>query len=92
MADIDQDVHALKEWLRAAWGQLGEPSLTSFARQELRIEIKRCSEDLRHRLRLVASPADHSRRACQACPCSKAETPEPRLELEEVFASTCQVV
>jgi hypothetical protein len=55
MADIDQDVHALKEWLRAAWGQLGEPSLTSFARQELRTEIKRCSEDLRHRLRLVAS-------------------------------------
>jgi hypothetical protein len=55
MADIDQDVHALKEWLRAAWGQLGEPSLTSFARQELRTEMKRCSEDLRYRLHLVAS-------------------------------------
>jgi hypothetical protein len=48
MADIDQDVHALKEWLRAAWRQLGEPSLTSFARQELRTEMKRCSEDLRY--------------------------------------------
>ena len=55
MADIDQDVHALKEWLRAAWRQLGEPSLTSFARQELRTEMKRCSEDLRYRLHLVAS-------------------------------------
>jgi hypothetical protein len=55
MADIDQDLHALKEWLRAAWRQLGEPSLTSFARQELRTEMKRCSEDLRYRLHLVAS-------------------------------------
>jgi hypothetical protein len=55
MADIDQDVHALKEWLRAAWRQLGEPTLTSFARQELRTEMKRCSEDLRYRLHLVAS-------------------------------------
>jgi hypothetical protein len=55
MADIDQDVHALKEWLRAAWRQLGEPSLTSFARQELRTEMKRCSEDLRYRLHVVAS-------------------------------------
>jgi hypothetical protein len=55
MADIDQDVQALKKWLRAARGQLGEPFLTSFARQDLRTEIKRRSEDLRHRLRLVAS-------------------------------------
>ena len=42
MADIDQDVHALKEWLRAAWRQLEESSLSSFARQELRTEMKRC--------------------------------------------------
>jgi hypothetical protein len=33
---LEQDVLALKEWLRSAWRQLGEPSMTRFDRRELR--------------------------------------------------------
>lgn len=33
---LDEDVHALKEWLRGTWRQLADPSLTSFDRREIR--------------------------------------------------------
>jgi hypothetical protein len=33
---LDQDVQALKEWLRSAWRQLAQPSMTRFDRRELR--------------------------------------------------------
>jgi hypothetical protein len=33
---LDQDVHALKEWLRRAWRYLADPSMTRFGRRELR--------------------------------------------------------
>ena len=51
----DPDVRALQEWLRTAWRQLGETTLTTFARRELRNQMKQCSADLKaHLARLEA--------------------------------------
>jgi hypothetical protein len=43
----DRDIRALQEWLRGAWRQLGDASLTTFARRELRNQMKLCSDDLK---------------------------------------------
>ena len=51
---LDSDIRALQEWLRAAWQQLGDPSLTTFGRRELRNQMKQCSADLRARLQMAA--------------------------------------
>ena len=51
---LDSDIRALQQWLRAAWQQLGDPSLTAFARRELRNQMKQCSTDLRALLQQVA--------------------------------------
>lgn len=51
---FDKDVRALQQWLRDAWQQLGDPSLTTFTRRELRNQMKQCSADLRSHLQLVA--------------------------------------
>lgn len=51
---LDSDIRALQQWLRAAWQQLGDPSLTAFSRRELRNQMKQCSADLRERLQMVA--------------------------------------
>ena len=48
---LDSDIRALQQWLRTAWQQLGDPSLTAFARRELRNQMKQCSADLRAQLR-----------------------------------------
>jgi len=56
-AIFDQDIHALQEWLRAAWRQLGDPSLTAFTRRELRNQMKQCSADLRSQLEKAAEGA-----------------------------------
>ena len=44
---LDEDVHALKLWLSAAWRQLGDPSLTRFDRRELRNQMKESDAELR---------------------------------------------
>ncbi len=44
---LDQDVYALKQWLDAAWRRLADPSLTRFARQELRNQMKQNDAELR---------------------------------------------
>jgi hypothetical protein len=44
---VDQEIHALQQRLRAAWQQLGDPTLTAFTRRELRNQMKQCSADLR---------------------------------------------
>ena len=49
----DRDIRALQEWLRGAWRQLGDPSLTTFARRELRNQMKQCTADLRSYLQLA---------------------------------------
>jgi hypothetical protein len=51
---LDQDIRALQEWLRAAWQQLADPSLTTFGRRELRNQMKQCSADLRAHLERAA--------------------------------------
>ena len=51
---LDSDIRALQQWLRAAWQQLGDPSLTAFSRRELRNQMKQCSADLRERLQMLA--------------------------------------
>jgi len=50
---FDTDVRALQEWLRAAWLQLGDPSLTAFTRRELRNQMKQCTTDLRSYLQMT---------------------------------------
>ena len=51
---LDADIRALQQWLRDAWQQLGDPSLTTFSRRELRNQMKQCSADLRARLQMAA--------------------------------------
>jgi hypothetical protein len=51
---LDSDIRALQQWLRAAWAQLGDPSLTTFSRRELRNQMKQYSADLRARLQMAA--------------------------------------
>jgi hypothetical protein len=51
---LDSDIRALQQWLRAAWQLLGDPSLTAFARRELRNQMKQCSADLRAQLQRMA--------------------------------------
>jgi hypothetical protein len=51
---FDQDIRALQQWLRTAWQQLGDPSLTAFTRRELRNQMKQWSADLRSHLQMAA--------------------------------------
>lgn len=51
---LDSDIRALQQWLRTAWKQLGDPSLTAFTRRELRNQMKQCSADLRAQLERMA--------------------------------------
>jgi hypothetical protein len=51
---LDQDIRALQEWLRAAWQQLADPSLTAFGRRELRNQMKQYNADLRAHLKRAA--------------------------------------
>ena len=56
MADtLDQDVHALKEWLRSAWRLLAEPTLTRFERQELRNYMREAEAALTAGLRRLSA-------------------------------------
>ena len=51
---LDSDIRAMQQWLRDAWQQLGDRSLTTFSRRELRNQMKQCSADLRTRLQMAA--------------------------------------
>ena len=53
-AIFDTDIRALQEWLRSAWQQLGDPSLTTFTRRELRNQMKQYSADLKAQLEKAA--------------------------------------
>jgi hypothetical protein len=50
---LDSDIRAMQQWLRAAWEQLADPSLTTFSRRELRNQMKQCNADLRARLQMA---------------------------------------
>ena len=45
--DLEQDVQALKEWLRSAWRQLAQPAMTRFDRRELRNYMREAEAALR---------------------------------------------
>ena len=51
---LDSDIRAMQQWLRAAWQQLSDHSLTTFSRRELRNQMKQCSADLRAQLERMA--------------------------------------
>jgi hypothetical protein len=63
---FDQEIRTLQQRLRAAWQQLGDPTLTAFTRRELRNQMKQCSADLRSYLQKAAErrprPVNHSAR------------------------------
>lgn len=44
---LNQDVQALKEWLRTAWLYLADPASTAFERKELRNYMKEADRALR---------------------------------------------
>jgi len=50
---LDPDIRAMQQWLRDAWEQLSDHSLTTFSRRELRNQMKQCSADLRARLQMA---------------------------------------
>jgi hypothetical protein len=51
---VDQDLDALKRWVGKAWRQLGDPSLTSFDRREMRNYMKEAEIALRAGLERIA--------------------------------------
>ncbi|MGF6433371.1 MULTISPECIES: hypothetical protein [Bradyrhizobium] len=64
---LDQNIRELQEWLRRAWQQLADPSLTAFSRRELRNQMKQCNADLRVQLqaaskRMLVQPASSGSR------------------------------
>ena len=51
---FDSDIRALQQLLRAAWEQLGDPSLTTDTRRELRNQMKQYSAELKVQLEKAA--------------------------------------
>ena len=51
---LDQNIRELQEWLRNAWQQLADPTLTAFSRRELRNQMKQCNADLRVQLQAAS--------------------------------------
>ena len=72
---LDADIRALQQWLRDAWQQLGDASLTTFSRRELRNQMKQCSANLRLCLQRAAE-----QRSEPASP-SQQLSPKPRLRV-----------
>jgi hypothetical protein len=52
---LDQDIQALKDWLRSAWRSLASPSITPFERREIRNYMKEADAALRAGLQKVAA-------------------------------------
>ena len=69
----ERDIRALQEWLRTAWRQLSDSSLTAFTRRELRNQMKQCSADLKAQLERAE--------ARQAAPARDSNQPFARPEL-----------
>jgi hypothetical protein len=51
---LDQTIQALKQSQRMAWEQLADPAITTFARRELRNEIKQTGAELRSCLQMMS--------------------------------------
>jgi hypothetical protein len=52
---LDQDVHALQEWLKKAWHNLAQPAHAGFERQEMRQQMKLVEAKLRIGVQKVAA-------------------------------------
>lgn len=52
---LDQDVQALREWLRQAWRYLAQPAHTRFDKQEMRQQMKIVEAKLRVGLQKVVA-------------------------------------
>ena len=67
MADaLDQDVQALKEWLKTASRYLADPAFTTFERRELRNYMKEADAALRTGLQKQAA-IERARNEREAC-------------------------
>ena len=77
---LDSDIRALQQWLRAAWQQLGDPSLTAFARRELRNQMKQSNTDLRALLQQMAQQQPQPVQR-QASTLTKPDLPKPDLRI-----------
>jgi len=51
---LDHTIRALKQTQRAAWQQLADPAVTTFARRELRNEIRQSGAELRSYLQMAS--------------------------------------
>lgn len=51
---LDHTIRTLKQSQRSAWQQLADPALTTFARRELRNEIKQSGAELRSYLQMAS--------------------------------------
>ena len=82
---LDHDIQALKEWLRSAWRQLAQPSMTRFDRQELRNYMRQAEAALQ-----VASERATARdnRRRQLFNASKGSTLPPDLRLLRTLADS----
>ena len=74
---FDPNVRAMQQWLRSAWQQLGDPTLTAFTRRELRNQMKQCSADLRAYLQKLE--AQEARPATATAPAHSFAKPELRI-------------
>jgi hypothetical protein len=75
---LDQDVQALKEWLRSAWRQLAQPSMTRFDRRELRNYMREAEAALQIASERVAV-RDNRRRELFNAPNGSALAPDLRV-------------
>ena len=51
---LDRNIRELQEWMRNAWIQLADPTLTAFSRRELRNQMKQHGADLRQYLQAAS--------------------------------------
>jgi hypothetical protein len=72
---LDSDIRAMQQWLRSAWQQLSDHSLTTFSRRELRNQMKQCSADLRALQQMAAEQQSGPARQ----PIPTYTRPEPRI-------------
>jgi len=76
---LDEDVRALKEWLRGAWNCLADPTLTSFDRRGTRNYMKEAELALSVGLRRID---DRERARRQA---AKTSIPKRRLDFRIIL-------
>jgi hypothetical protein len=82
---LDHDVQALKEWLRSAWRQLAQSSMTRFDRQELRNYMRQAEVALQVASERVTARDNRRRELFNA---SKGSRPAPDLRLLRALADS----